>query len=276
MSVLIISAGSYVGFSLFQEISNSGIAVVGISQTRQGKGFFKLEEIQPCLLSEIDTIIHVNPRGLHGASFQRSSFNKPYSGLTNCRHIVLSTTQIDSQVNLVPKTKMFDYINSNIEFEKSFKDVSSAKILRIPNFVGVLPNDFENQKKLTPWSLIDDYIATGNINLRNDPNTKIRFCNSKVLFSSIKELSSLFTDENIFYVAGTLEIDLSEMKSLIQLIFEDSDTSNFQRSFVDQQSNILESRHTNAIGNLNFTIEGFIEMIRRYIQEATNNGKLCR
>ena len=195
MSVLLIGGDSYLGRSIAEDCKNSGVHLISFSK-RKTFSDFSYHELEDMQLSGFDYAIIIGTSG-HFTLENEPRFEKwileifeknklPSFGISTIR-------VLDFKLN--PENA---YIRQNLNFEDQLLNFKSPRILRIPNFLGIVPSRNENQAKLLPWSILDETITTGGARIQSSLNSSFEWVCAADIRSAISIIRKSRSKERVF------------------------------------------------------------------------------
>ena len=164
MSVLLIGGDSHIGQSLTNYYSKTETKLISFS-SRKLFSEFSYNEFQIRHLDSINTVILIGTPGHFNTNHGLSKNLDILKILNDSKVKVFGISTIRT---LDYKNKLTDeYLKLNSNFEKILTQYSNFRIIRIPNFLGNVPNVKENQSFLLPWSLLNSYQTQGYLRIES-------------------------------------------------------------------------------------------------------------
>jgi hypothetical protein len=100
-----------------------------------------------------------------------------------------------------PLRKEDEYIRLNREFE-NLALLHNFKVIRIPNFIGLVPAISENQARLLPWSLLDNFKSHGFLKINSSLESEFEWITAEDLCEGILILENNNSPEVVEFQPG--------------------------------------------------------------------------
>lgn len=193
--MLLIGGDSYLGRSIAESYRVNGISVVSFS-LRKIFSDFTYSDFSQIELSNFEFAIIIGTPGHFTSSHQSHLDIEILNSLENSgiKSYGISTIRVLDAENFSKN----EYIKENLLFEDTLIQNTSFKILRIPNFIGVTPNRYENQSKLLPWSILEEVLTFGKIQILSSLDSEFEWVCSDDICNAISIIENLGSKHRIF------------------------------------------------------------------------------
>lgn len=181
MSLLLIGGDSYLGRSISLHFEKMGFGVTTFS-SRMKYSKHSYEEFDGNFLKFQDFAVLIGTPGHYRTQNGLSDIANIMQILAKSKLNVYAISTIHTLMN--PLRKEDEYIRLNREFEK-LALLHNFKVIRIPNFIGLVPAISENQARLLPWSLLDNFKSHGFLKINSSLESEFEWITAEDLCEGI-------------------------------------------------------------------------------------------
>jgi hypothetical protein len=262
MSVLLIGGDSYVGRSISSEFERLGKSVTSFSKKKIFSKY-SYSEFNSKLIESHQFAVVVGTPGHFRANNKLSDNAMILNSLSQSGLNVYVISTIHTLVE--PLGNENEYVRLNLEFEEIALHYR-FKVIRIPNFIGYTPKVSDNQARLLPWSLLENFLTHGCIQLRSNLDSRFEWITSGDLCNAILILESNSA-------LGNVELQPGYKCSLGDLVrvFSEFATEKYKASVSVQEMNLENDRKiisgVNPMGALGWKTELTGKIMYDYIGE---------
>jgi hypothetical protein len=181
MSMLLIGGDSYVGRSITSDFEKMGKSVSTFS-SKKIFSKYSYAELDSNTIDSHDFAVVIGTPGHFRSNFNPSDKAKILKRLSESKINVYVISTIHTVAEkFVGESK---YIRVNRDFEE-IALLNDFRVVRIPNFIGVIPESHENQARLLPWSLLDNYLKFGFLQINSNLESEFEWITSLDLCNAI-------------------------------------------------------------------------------------------
>lgn len=261
MSVLLIGGDSYVGRSITLDFEKMGKDVTSFS-SKKIYSKYSYAEFECDTLDSFEFAIVIGTPGHFGSKNDLGDNSKLINCLSqsNLNVYVISTIHTLAEKISVES----EYVRLNRDFERNALH-NNFVVVRIPNFIGIIPEVDEKQAGLLPWSLLDNFRMHGFLLIKSNLGSEFEWITSTDLCNAILILENS--------APGNVEVQPGYKCTLGELAQTFSKFAAEQRgvSVGIQEKNLENVRNViagrNSIGALGWKTELTDRMLHDYIGE---------
>jgi hypothetical protein len=184
MSVLLIGGDSYVGRSITSKFESKGIHVSSFSSKKKFT-HYSYDDFDNKFLESHNFAVVIGTPGHFGTQNGLSNNSKILLSLSNSKLNIYAISTIHT---LGQKT---DNENEYVCLNRNFEEIAllnNFRVIRIPNFIGLIPAKSDSQSRLLPWSLLENFVTHGYLQINSNLESEFEWVTSTDLVDCILNL----------------------------------------------------------------------------------------
>lgn len=191
--MLLIGGDSYIGRSISSHFKGNGSNVTSFSNKKKYSNY-SYNEFNVRLFESHDFAVVVGTPGHYRTQNGSKNITEILRSLSESSLNVYVISTIHTLTQQTEKDS--EYIRLNKEFEQ-IAHVHNFQVIRIPNFIGLIPAINENQSRLLPWSLLDNFLTHGYLQINSSLDSEFEWVTAADLCDCILFLENNFAPRKV-------------------------------------------------------------------------------
>lgn len=260
--MLLIGGDSYIGRSISSHFNSNGNNVTSFSNKKKYSNY-SYNEFDVKFFESNDFAVVVGTPGHY----------RTQNGLKNIAKILRSLSESSLNVYVISTIHTLtqeignnnEYIRLNKEFEQ-IAHVNNFQVIRIPNFIGLIPSMNENQSRLLPWSLLDNFLTHGYLQINSSLESEFEWITAADLCDGILILENNSAPEKVELQPG-FRITLGDLVQTFSEFATTNQNLSVRVQVTDRENQRKIISGENPMGALGWKSKLTDKMLQSYLQD---------